>query len=114
MNWCHLTADTEEELHGFACALGLRFAWYQYPKTNYPHYDTVKFSQAIHLGAILVNTRTIVKKAKALRVQILYSKLLEHEIACLQLELAGVRHAVLKGWGAGSVGIEQLLAVIRR
>jgi hypothetical protein len=27
--WCHLTADTEEELHEFATKLGLRRSWFQ-------------------------------------------------------------------------------------
>ncbi|QWQ39587.1 DUF4031 domain-containing protein [Streptomyces sp. YPW6] len=28
-HWCHLTADTEDELHAFAARLGLRRSWFQ-------------------------------------------------------------------------------------
>lgn len=51
--WSHLMADTDEELHTFAAALGLRRSWAQYPGTWKSHYDVTdsKRAQAISLGA---------------------------------------------------------------
>ena len=54
-HWCHLTADTEEELHAFAARLGLRRSWYQRKGPNDVgwHYDVTpnKRAQAVRLGA---------------------------------------------------------------
>lgn len=35
--WCHMTADTEPELHVMAARIGLKRAWFQ--DTSIPHYD---------------------------------------------------------------------------
>lgn len=54
-HWCHLTADTETELHEFADRLGLRRSWFQ--KRNERdyrwHYDVVPTvrAKAVRLGA---------------------------------------------------------------
>lgn len=38
--WCHLTADTEAELHEMAENIGLKYRWYQGPpKHRHMHYD---------------------------------------------------------------------------
>lgn len=54
-HWCHLTADTEQELHAFAARLGLRRSWYQRKGPNDVgwHYDVTpnKRAQAVRLGA---------------------------------------------------------------
>lgn len=54
-HWCHLTADTEQELHAFAARLGLRRSWYQRKGRNDVawHYDIVpsKRAHAVRLGA---------------------------------------------------------------
>ena len=55
-NWCHLTADTESELHAFAARLGLRREWFQ-RKARAPwqdHYDVTEGMRhkAINLGAV--------------------------------------------------------------
>lgn len=54
-HWCHLTADTEQELHEFASQLGLLRPWYQKKSArDYRwHYDITpsKRSQAVHMGA---------------------------------------------------------------
>jgi hypothetical protein len=64
--WCHLTADTEDELHTFAARLGLQRSWYQRPKRNggafhwyLSHYDLVpsKRALAVLLGAVEVQLR---------------------------------------------------------
>ncbi|MBD0742824.1 DUF4031 domain-containing protein [Streptomyces sp. CBMA152] len=59
--WCHLTADTERELHAFAKALGLRRSWYQRkgPKDHRWHYDITAptRAEATRLGAREVDRR---------------------------------------------------------
>ncbi|CAN5556153.1 DUF4031 domain-containing protein [soil metagenome] len=54
--WCHLTADTADELHAFAALLGLRRSRFQ-SKPGRPwvdHYDITdsKRRQAVALGAV--------------------------------------------------------------
>lgn len=62
-HWCHLTADTEQELHAFATRLGLRRSWFQKKsETDYRwHYDIVpsKRAHALRLGAVEVDRRFI-------------------------------------------------------
>jgi hypothetical protein len=57
--WCHLTADTQEELHEFAQQLGLRREWFQPGRqiagkpSPFWHYDVTagKRALAIRIGA---------------------------------------------------------------
>lgn len=69
--WCHLVADSLEELHGFALKLGLKRAWFQ-DRASYPHYDvTVSVrDRALQLGAVHGDRRTIIGCAKSLKVQL--------------------------------------------
>lgn len=69
--WCHLVADSLEELHGFALKLGLKRAWFQ-DRASYPHYDvTVSVREtALKLGAIHGDRRTIIGCAKSLKAQL--------------------------------------------
>lgn len=57
--WCHMTADTIEELHEMADRVGLRRSWYQ-PAIllHHCHYDLVpsKRAVAVALGAVEVNS----------------------------------------------------------
>lgn len=50
---CHMYADTPEELHAMARAIGMQRAWFQ-DKERLAHYDLVgtKRAQAVRLGAI--------------------------------------------------------------
>lgn len=59
---CHLLADTLEELHAMAAAVGCEASWYQVSRTGVPHYDIPKFrrAEAIRLGAIEVSNRETV------------------------------------------------------
>ncbi|MCY1449564.1 hypothetical protein D9M71_663110 [compost metagenome] len=66
--WCHLVADTLEELHEFAFHLGLKRKWFQ-SSASYPHYDvkvTVR-NKAIELGALPGSRRQIITCAKKLK-----------------------------------------------
>jgi hypothetical protein len=51
--WCHLTADTPDELHAMADQLGLKRRWFQ-PHPRHPHYDLTppKRAAAVSLGAL--------------------------------------------------------------
>lgn len=58
----HMVADSLEELHNMAQALGIAFCHFQ-DKKGKPHYDIsqVKKKKAIALGAKEVNDREIIK-----------------------------------------------------
>lgn len=58
--FCHMVADTEEELHAIADRIGVARRWYQYPeKSRWPHYDIVQAKRALAVaaGAIEVEMR---------------------------------------------------------
>ncbi|MDB5761637.1 MAG: hypothetical protein JWQ21_632 [Herminiimonas sp.] len=69
--WCHLVADSLEELHAFASKLGLKREWFQ-THASYPHYDVTLRSrdQALAMGAHLGTRAVIIGCAKALRLQL--------------------------------------------
>jgi Protein of unknown function (DUF4031) len=55
MVMCHMLADTPEELHKMAKAIGMQRKWYQSPlKASFPHYDLSlsRRKYALELGAI--------------------------------------------------------------
>ena len=58
--YCHLFADTKEELHTFAAKLGLKRHWFQNDK-RLPHYDIspLKRAKAVKLGAKEVDRRFV-------------------------------------------------------
>lgn len=57
--WCHMTADTREELDAMADTIGLKRAWIQYPGTWKEHYDLTltKRRLAVKAGAEEVDLR---------------------------------------------------------
>ncbi len=69
--WCHLVADSLDELHEFAVALGLRRDWFQ-GKASYPHYDVTTFvrDRALQIGASQGSKAQIIASAKLLRTQL--------------------------------------------
>jgi hypothetical protein len=74
--WCHLVADSIDELHVFAKNLGLRQEWFQY-SASYPHYDvTVAIRQkALKLGATEGTKRKIIECARLLKIELQASNL---------------------------------------
>src|SRR5690242_12621453 len=67
--WCHMTADTEAELHDFAARLGLKRSWYQVGGRKVwhwylSHYDLVpsKRALAVRLGAVEVSLEAMARK----------------------------------------------------
>lgn len=85
---CHMIADTFDELHGMADAIGMQRRWFQ-PR-SFPHYDVPqdRRSVAIQLGAAEVDRREIVMVMRRLRAD-------PDFVAALDRERA--RHAVLIG-----------------
>jgi len=63
----HLLADTVEELHAFAAAIGMKREWFQSEST--PHYDVTatRHKAAIAAGAKLINRYELVELIQRLR-----------------------------------------------
>lgn len=62
--WCHLLADSPDELHTFASRLGLKRKWFQ--DRRWPHYDLTpgKRILAIRLGALEVRRTDWIRERK--------------------------------------------------
>lgn len=63
MKMSHMIADTDEELHKMALAIGMRIEWWQSPEKTYAsHYDVAsgRRLKAIALGAIPITSRQAV------------------------------------------------------
>lgn len=69
--WCHLVADTIEELHEFANQLGMQRKWFQHA-ASYPHYDvTVEVREiALSTGAIEGDRIKIISCARKMKAQL--------------------------------------------
>ena len=72
--WSHLTADTDEELHAFAVALGLRREWFQdhHPDVTRHHYDVTEAlrERAVAEGAVAITWREGARLRRIRREQI--------------------------------------------
>lgn len=67
--WCHMIADTPEELHEMASAIGLRREWFQADGST-PHYDIGSEGirrLAIVCGAIECDHRQLVAHIQRMR-----------------------------------------------
>lgn len=67
----HLFADSVEELHAFAEALGLRRRWFQYKPGKLPHYDVTPgfYWQAIRRGAVHLERAEAVAKMREIKAR---------------------------------------------
>ncbi len=67
--WCHMIADTEDELHEMATAIGLKRAWFQDKSGKIPHYDLVpsKRKLALKRGAIEIGSRQFIEIGNRVR-----------------------------------------------
>jgi hypothetical protein len=61
--WCHLAADSSEELHAFAVSIGMRPEWVQYPGTWREHFDVPapRRRAAVAAGAVEVSARDLTR-----------------------------------------------------
>lgn len=66
--WSHLTADSLEELHEFAAAIGIATRAF-HVGARHPHYDVTESQRrrAIQYGALAVTARDIVRIARNIR-----------------------------------------------
>jgi len=66
--WCHLTADTTDELHEFAARIGLRREWFQPgSRPELDHYDVTmeRRARAVALGAIEETWRDAARRRRS-------------------------------------------------
>lgn len=68
--WCHLVADSLDELHAFAARIGLRRSWFQ-GVASYPHYDvtTDVRERALIAGALASRKREVLIAARKLKAE---------------------------------------------
>jgi hypothetical protein len=80
--WCHLVADSIEELHEFAKRLGMKRKWFQHT-ASYPHYDiTVEVRVlALELGAIEGNRIQIITCARKLKAELVQSSSMPEQLS---------------------------------
>lgn len=70
MIMCHMIADTLDELHAMADAIGIASRWFQAaPPASFPHYDIAQSKRALAVarGAIECDRSTIVAHMRRLR-----------------------------------------------
>jgi hypothetical protein len=72
MVMCHMFADTADELHAMAAAIGMKREWYQHA-ASFPHYDVslARKARAVALGARLVDRREGWRIRKPIRQRII-------------------------------------------
>lgn len=79
--WCHLVADSLDELQNFATQLGLQRQWFQ-SDSFYPHYDVTLSvrNRAVQLGAINADRRKIIECCKQMRAQMQAERMLQQSL----------------------------------
>ena len=69
--WCHMLADSLQELHDFAELIEVDKRLF-HRNASYPHYDITVAMRLIALnnGAIAADRKTIIKSAKKLKIEL--------------------------------------------
>lgn len=69
--WCHLIADTPDELLAFAKRIGMRPEWLQHAGTPREHFDLTpgRRATAVLLGAQEIDRREIVRRIQSKRAR---------------------------------------------
>ena len=64
-----MIADTPEELHDMADAIGMKREWFQ--PLSFPHYDLLGFRReaAVSMGAIEMDRRPFIYKLREIRAR---------------------------------------------
>ncbi len=77
--WCHLVADSLDELHVFAARIGLRQSWFQ-DRASYPHYDvtTEVRERALIAGAVPSRKTQMLIAARKLKAEMACGALRPH------------------------------------
>lgn len=72
---CHMYADTLDELHAMALAIGMKRSWFQ-DKLSMPHYDLVESRRrdAVRRGSVEHTTREMVSFMQARRSALIEAK----------------------------------------
>lgn len=67
--YCHMTADTLQELHEFAKSIGVKPHFF-HKSATYLHYDlnSLQRDAAINAGAIAISSKELVIKSKELKL----------------------------------------------
>lgn len=68
--WCHMIADSLDELHAMADRIGMRRFWFQGTRASLPHYDIgtdAKRAAAIAAGAIDCDRAVFVQHLRRIR-----------------------------------------------
>lgn len=67
--WCHMIADSVDELHHFAVQIGLKRSWVHISSSGIVHYDLrpSKRELAIKYGAIEVKSSEFIARAKGVK-----------------------------------------------
>lgn len=70
--WCHLIADTPEELRAFARRIGMRPEWLQHAGTPREHFDLTpgRRATAVLLGAQEIDRRETVRRIQSKRARL--------------------------------------------
>jgi hypothetical protein len=70
MKMCHMLADTLDELHAMADAIGVQRRWFQDDK-DHPHYDIAQSKRALAIqhGSIEIDNRQLVELIRKWRAE---------------------------------------------
>jgi len=74
MVMCHMLADTPNELHAMADAIGMKRQWYQSPdKASFPHYDLslTRRALAVAKGAKEVTRQELSAHMKRVKAELI-------------------------------------------